>query len=347
MDILEKYYPDDDHVFIDDNATTHPKWARDVVSERRMPVNTSKEINRLVPTPSLDESGRQFFATPDGRGLVAIGWAEGVWIGFRHDSRSMRQVLYPRTVSQCAMLEDFGISLVLADKPLFAYRIETLVPSSPRAANASQAPQKLNGNKDVVWVIPDFPGSISPDRGSLPARQRIPSPRTGYWKDKREDAQPPAGSRFGLQSQRSSFLSSDSHELFLKVRVVILCGEGFEITDLSDFKSVTIPQKEDPRLEKLAKTCESCRPMAMFRPNKGTVEWEDTEEWVAWHPPYTLLFDSRFIETRHVETGRLVQITSGNYTRWIWNGRGTNHSQAASEGSRDEIVPQEPGAHGG
>jgi RHO1 GDP-GTP exchange protein 1/2 len=27
------------------------------------------------------------FNTPDGRGLVAIGCAEGVWIGFRHDSR--------------------------------------------------------------------------------------------------------------------------------------------------------------------------------------------------------------------------------------------------------------------
>lgn len=26
-------------------------------------------------------------ATADGRGLVAIGCAEGVWIGFRHDSR--------------------------------------------------------------------------------------------------------------------------------------------------------------------------------------------------------------------------------------------------------------------
>lgn len=31
------------------------------------------------------------------------------------------------------------------------------------------------------------------------------------------------------------------------------------------FKSVTIPQRDDPRLEKLAKRCESCRPMGMFR----------------------------------------------------------------------------------
>ncbi|KAH9959690.1 hypothetical protein BGW80DRAFT_1366596 [Lactifluus volemus] len=31
--------------------------------------------------------------------------------------------------------------------------------------------------------------------------------------------------------------------------------------DLSDFKSVTIPQRDDPRHEKLAKRWESCRPM--------------------------------------------------------------------------------------
>jgi len=123
-------------------------------------------------------------------------------------------------------------------------------------------------------------------------------------------------------------------------------------------------------LEKLAKRCESCRPMGMFRSNKdefllcydefglyvdkhgdpsrriGTIEWEGTAERVAWHPPYILLFDSRFIEIRHVETGRLVQIISGNDMRCIWDGRGTNHSQAVSEGSWDEIVSQEPRVHG-
>jgi len=64
---------------------------------------------------------------------VAIGCAEGVWIGFRHDSRcsysricslcrlinttlAMRRVLHLKMVTQCAMLEDFGMFLVLADK---------------------------------------------------------------------------------------------------------------------------------------------------------------------------------------------------------------------------------------
>jgi hypothetical protein len=83
----------------------------------------------------------------------------------------MRRVLHLKMVTQCAMLEEFGIFLVLADKvrslvfyaglhgerplkrtplqSLFAYHIEALVPSSPHLANTSQTPQKLNGTKDV------------------------------------------------------------------------------------------------------------------------------------------------------------------------------------------------------
>lgn len=78
----------------------------------------------------------------------------------------MRRVLHLKMVTQCAMLEEFGIFLVLADKvcllhgiplfspdiiwqSLFAYHIEALVPSSPQNTHMSQVPQKLNGNKDV------------------------------------------------------------------------------------------------------------------------------------------------------------------------------------------------------
>ena len=74
-------------------------------------------------------------ATPDGHGLVAIGCVEGMWIRFRHDPQcivslqlfmcfhlthpcvhlAMQQVLHLWMVtSQCVMLEDFRISLILA-----------------------------------------------------------------------------------------------------------------------------------------------------------------------------------------------------------------------------------------
>jgi hypothetical protein len=58
----------------------------------------------------------------------------------------------------------------------------------------------------------------------------------------------------------------------------------------------------------------------------GTIEWEGTAERVAFHAPYILLFDSRFIEIRHVETGLLVQIIPGSDIRCIWDGRGVSTS---------------------
>lgn len=63
----------------------------------------------------------------------------------------MRRVLHLRNVTQCAMLEDFGLFLVLADKVLFAYHIEALVPTQPNNPLALINPQRLNTNKDVSF----------------------------------------------------------------------------------------------------------------------------------------------------------------------------------------------------
>jgi RHO1 GDP-GTP exchange protein 1/2 len=61
----------------------------------------------------------------------------------------------------------------------------------------------------------------------------------------------------------------------------------------------------------------------------NTIEWEGTAERVAFHSPHVLIFDTRFIEVRHIETGRLVQIIPGNDVRCIYDGRGVgNHVTA-------------------
>ncbi|EDR14514.1 uncharacterized protein LACBIDRAFT_305175 [Laccaria bicolor S238N-H82] len=321
------------------------------------------------------------FSTPNGRGLVAIGCAEGVWIGFRHDSRSMRRVLHVKMVTQCAMLEDFGLFLVLADKSLFAYHIEALVPTSTSSIHASQAPQKINGSKEVQFfsvgtlhgrtlvIYMNKKGNDSVFHVVEPVIDKI-----------NERPKAPGGlSILGRRSNKSEWfrsyrefvLSSESYDLiFLKAKIAVLCTKGFEIMDLTDFKSVTIPQKEDPRYSYLTKRCDSCRPLGMFRPNDdefllcynefgifvdkqghpsrtaGLIEWEGTAERVAFHPPYILLFDTRFIEIRRVETGRLSQIIPGNDVRCVWDGRSMDLSLAASppEGS-DENMSQEPRVH--
>ncbi|ESK85040.1 signal transducer [Moniliophthora roreri MCA 2997] len=325
------------------------------------------------------------FNTPDGRGLVAIGCAEGVWIGFRHDSRSMRRVLHLKMVTQCAMLEDFGIFLVLADKSLFAYHIEALVPSSPASQHASQTPQKLSGNKDVhffsVGTLQGRTLVVYMKRKSMDSIFYAVEPVIDKIKEVTK-ASVGLGSRLGFRTAKSDwfrpyrefFLPSESFDLiFLKAKIAILCTKGFEIMDLSDLQSVTIPQKEDPRFAGLAKRCESCRPLGMFRstedefllcynefglyvnkrgepsrPN-GLIEWEGTAERVALHSPYILLFDTRFIEIRHVQTGRLAQIICGNDVHCLWDGRGTNVQPPMTPlpgQDEEERMVQEPRVHG-
>ncbi|KAF5386380.1 hypothetical protein D9757_006718 [Collybiopsis confluens] len=324
------------------------------------------------------------FNTPDGRGLVAIGCAEGVWIGFRHDSRSMRRVLHLKMVTQCAMLEDFGIFLVLADKSLFAYHIEALVPSSPSSSHSSQTPQKLSGNKDVYFFsVGTLHGRtlvIYMKKKGLDSIFHVVEPVQERINERSRAPQGLMGSRFSFRPAKSDwfrayrefFLPSESFDLiFLKVKIAILCAKGFEIMDLMDLQSVTIPQRDDPRHAPLAKRWEGCKPLGMFRstdeefllcytefglyvnkhgdPSRltGSIEWEGTAERVALHPPYILLFDSRFIEVRHIQTGRLAQIIPGHDVRCLWDGRGVNMPNQTPGGPNDsdEHIVQEARVH--
>jgi hypothetical protein len=67
MDILEKYYPDEDHVLVFDNASTHQKRADGALSARRMPKRTSTpEKNWGVEVNGRRENGQPVYG-PDGK----------------------------------------------------------------------------------------------------------------------------------------------------------------------------------------------------------------------------------------------------------------------------------------
>ncbi|KZT64015.1 hypothetical protein DAEQUDRAFT_733158 [Daedalea quercina L-15889] len=64
MDILDKDYPDDKHVFIIDNAPTHLKRADDALSARKMPKGPSKKLAVLANV--IGEDGKVVHG-PDGK----------------------------------------------------------------------------------------------------------------------------------------------------------------------------------------------------------------------------------------------------------------------------------------
>ena len=58
-------------------------------------------------------------------------------------------------VSQIAVLEEFSLCLIIADKSLIAYHLDVIVPVSsfpaPQHDSARRAPQKLSGTRDVSF----------------------------------------------------------------------------------------------------------------------------------------------------------------------------------------------------
>ncbi|EAU90407.2 signal transducer [Coprinopsis cinerea okayama7 len=324
------------------------------------------------------------FKTAGNRGLVAVGCAEGVWIGFRQDPRSLRRVLHVRNVVQCAILEDFGLFLVLADKNLFAYHIEALVPNplNPQPYT-SQTPHKINtGSKEVQFFSVGMQHGrtlvIYMNKRGADSVFHVVEPVIDKITERPKAAStsllpifPKKNKSDWFRTYRDFILPGESYDMiFLKAKVAVLCAKGFEIVDLTDFKTVTIPQKDNPALGPAAKRCESCRPMGMFRSSEdefllcynefgiyvdkhgapsrssGAIEWEGTAERVALHAPYILIFDTRFIEIRHIDTCRLAQIIPGNDLRCIWDGRGIDISHAAVPAdAADETFVQEPRVH--
>lgn len=68
------------------------------------------------------------FETIDHRLLVAVGCEEGAWIGFRNDPQSLRKVLHVKAVTNIAVLEEFGIFLILQDKVRILQTRMVLIP---------------------------------------------------------------------------------------------------------------------------------------------------------------------------------------------------------------------------
>ncbi|KAG5637846.1 hypothetical protein H0H81_002983 [Sphagnurus paluster] len=90
---LRKVVQESNKVFEMETLSLHTFFTP--ATDYSLPLSTRSETN---PIPAKVTCSIPF-NTPDGRRLVAIGCAEGIWIGFRHDSNY-----------------DFGLFLVLADK---------------------------------------------------------------------------------------------------------------------------------------------------------------------------------------------------------------------------------------
>ncbi|CAG8554215.1 4215_t:CDS:10 [Ambispora gerdemannii] len=288
------------------------------------------------------------FVTPEKRNMVAIGTDDGVWMGFGGETKTFRHVLRLNNVMQMAVLEEYSVFIVLADKLLLAYSLEVMIPSSnnpPAAgAQASKHPQRLSNNTNVLYfnvgTIKEKTFVVYMKKRGLESHFKVLEPVIAA--NGNERSRGFGTRRFGLvkndwfKEYKQFYIPSESYSInFLRSKLCVVCTRGFEIVNLDSLQNVTIPDFGSQEFEKIARKCENSKPLGMFRlgdnefllcydeiffyvdkhgelSRQRTVEWEGKPTAVAMQYPYVIGFDQQFIEIRHVQTGDLAQIITGS-----------------------------------
>ncbi|CAI2166631.1 17036_t:CDS:10 [Funneliformis geosporum] len=286
------------------------------------------------------------FVTPEKRNMVAIGTEDGVWMGFGGETKTFRPVLTGiGNVMQMAVLEEFGIFVVLVDKALWAYSLESLIPSSTsnNTSGRTQTRQRLASSNIQyfnVGTIRDRTFLVFMKKKGLESHFKVLEPigTTGQRKgmfQMRND---------WFKEYKQFYVPSESYSVnFLRSKLCVTCTRGFEIVNLDTLQNATIPDLSHPQFSTIARRCENSKPLGMFRLDENdsnefllcydeiffyvdkhgelsrtmVVPWEGKPEAVALQLPYVIGFNPLFIEIRDVHSGELRQVIPGKSLRCL------------------------------
>ncbi|GAA6044243.1 hypothetical protein JCM8097_002194 [Rhodosporidiobolus ruineniae] len=218
--------------------------------------------------------------------LVIVGCARGIFIGWRRKPRTMQQVVHLEGITQCAVLPEFSFLLVIANKVLVAYALEALIPSKAgsKLDQASKAPQRLSGQKDVSFFKVGKIGDADPRTLVIYAKKS--GVKESVFKAL-EPVSPSERARGGGGGGHRGFLGLGSRpewfrtykEFFMpslvtglhfqRSKLALIGSRGVEIMDLESMRTMTVPDfpgsRGDRSLASLAKRCEDAATMGMFR----------------------------------------------------------------------------------
>ncbi|EPS37797.1 hypothetical protein H072_8459 [Dactylellina haptotyla CBS 200.50] len=289
-----------------------------------------------------------------GKQMVAIGTDAGVFISDYENPRSWTKAAINSLsrVTQIAVLEDFSLFLVLADRTLIAYHLDVVVPPAggvPVSESAKRAPQKLSGGKDVGF----FATNRMKDRMLVFYKRKDGLHSTFKVLEPVFHKATERKSRFSRRGTTEFFREFDEFYIptecygisLFHSSLSIHSSKGFEVMTLDKKQPWSIPELKAPHVQAIALRLGSQKPLGMFRlsdiefllcyeecgvyVNKhGDVSRSVIMEFVgkaktaAHYPPYVLLFDQDFVEIRNADNGRLRQVIAGRDARCLDDGQG-------------------------
>ncbi|KAK1701044.1 CNH domain-containing protein [Colletotrichum godetiae] len=307
-----------------------------------------------------------------GKSIVAIGTDYGVYISDATNPRGWMRSVQTNRVTQIAVLEEFSVCLVIADRSLIAYPLDVIAPVSnfpaPAHDNPRRAPQRLA--KDVAF----FATARMKERMLVFFKRKEGMHNTfkviePVFQKASEKRPRIFGGRKGLGGSTDSFRDYDEFYLptecyslnLFQSYIAVSTAKGFELLTLDKKQTMSIPDLKQPAIANIASRIRDQRPLGMFRLNdqEFLLAYEDCAVYVDKHGDvsrtlimeysgkqkkatsatmygqYLLLFNGDYVEVRNAENGRLRQIIAGRDVRCLDFGvRGpTGGNASASQNS--------------
>ncbi|MCJ1290400.1 hypothetical protein MMC34_001936 [Xylographa carneopallida] len=297
------------------------------------------------------------FNQPFGKHMVAIGTDYGVFVSEYGDPRGWSRAISASRVTQIAVLEEFSLLLVIADKSLIAYHLESVCPvggvqAVGVEASARRAPQKLSGTRDIGFFatgrMKDRMLVFYKKKDGISSTFKVLEPV--YHKSATTSR-----NRFGMRKGTTEYfrdydefyVPSETYAINLfHSSLAVATTKGFEVMTLDKKVPFSIPDLKGPDVASIASRVRDQRPLGMFRlteeefllvfeevgiyVNKfGDVSRAVVLEFVGKARQavllggmYLILVDSGsgFVEVRNAVNGRLRQVVSGRDVRLLDDG---------------------------
>ncbi|KAL9634722.1 MAG: hypothetical protein Q9204_002879 [Flavoplaca sp. TL-2023a] len=230
------------------------------------------------------------FHQPYGNPMIAIGTDYGVYITQRDNPRGWFRAITISRVTQIAVLEEFCLLVLIAEKSLIAYHLDSVCPVSAATANTPTShnnnnsnhitpsaqqprpPQKLSGARDVSFFatgrMKDRTLVFYKKREGVSSIFKVLEPI--YQKSSTSSSR----SRFGFKKGTTEFfrdfdefyIPSETYAINLfQNSLAISTARGLEVMTLDKKVPFSIPDLRAPECASIKERLKDQRPLGMFR----------------------------------------------------------------------------------
>lgn len=293
--------------------------------------------NRVNCVAPMDGGRKLLYGTDSGIFLSDIKSRDGV-----RSTSKPQMVIKISTITQIDVIEEYNMLLALSDKTLYSWPLDCLESADP-TGNERKA-KKIMGHINF-YKVGLCRGRIlvcTAKSGSTNSTVRIWEPVDPNPRGKRQPALRKllASQNEGLKIFKECFIPSEIVSIsFLTSNLCVGCAKGFEIVSLETLETQSLLDPADTSLDFVIRR-EALKPMAIYRLHKDFLlnyadfsffvnrnGWRSRPEWrIDWEGlpqafslsyPYLIAFEPSFVEIRHIDTGDLVRVITGENIRFL------------------------------